>query len=239
MAKTLFFVEAFLFAALAVAFPLIASEAALAFLLPAAISLILPLSCAMAIWPAPSVFRALASAFSTKRPGTEARLSARILEELIAFSRAAAALGFLFAITAACREIPLSGSLEAWTLLGAYLCAYALLNVALWRIMAEVVQGQAGMAAASEMPQGTAHGETFAADYGLTPREWETAALIAEGRSYKEAAYELGITVRTVKAHMSRVYEKTGAVSNVALALLMRGKGAALDKGTMAGKPSL
>jgi DNA-binding CsgD family transcriptional regulator len=234
VAKTLFFVEAFLFAALAVAFPLIASEAALAFLLPAAISLILPLSCAMAIWPASSVFRALGSAFSTKMSGTEARLSARILEELIAFSRAAAALGILLAIVAVCERAPNSGSFDTWTLLGAYLCAYALLNVALWRIMAEVVQGQAGLAAGPEMPQRPVRSETFAADYGLTPRECETAALIAEGRSYKEAAYELGITIRTVKAHMSKVYEKTGAASNVALSLLMRGGEAALDKGTMA-----
>jgi DNA-binding CsgD family transcriptional regulator len=234
VAKTLFFVEAFLFAALAVAFPLIASEAALAFILPAAISLILPLACAMAIRPASSVFRALAAAFSSKEPGADAAGCALILEELIPFSRAAAALGFLFAITAACREIPRSGNLAAWPLLGTYLAAYALLNAMLWRILAAVVARLAELA-----PAGRSMGNGFATAYGLTPREWETALRIAEGRSYKETAYELGITVRTVKAHMSKVYEKTGAASNVALALLIRGEGAALDKGTIGEKPAL
>jgi DNA-binding CsgD family transcriptional regulator len=53
----------------------------------------------------------------------------------------------------------------------------------------------------------------------------ETAARIARGMTYKETAHELGISIRTVKAHMGRVYEKTGAASNAALALLMRGEG--------------
>jgi DNA-binding CsgD family transcriptional regulator len=72
--------------------------------------------------------------------------------------------------------------------------------------------------------------DAFAAAYGLTPRERETAERIALGLSYKETAYELGISIKTVKAHMSSVYEKTGAASNVALALLMRGLGRSSTK---------
>jgi DNA-binding CsgD family transcriptional regulator len=103
--------------------------------------------------------------------------------------------------------------------------------------LAEVVRSH-GYGAALGIARGVGYGAVdFAADYGLTPREAETAALIALGMSYKEAAYELGITTRTVKAHMSSVYEKTGAASNVALALLMRDGKAALDKSPMAGKP--
>jgi DNA-binding CsgD family transcriptional regulator len=50
------------------------------------------------------------------------------------------------------------------------------------------------------------------------------------GLSYKEAAYELGISIRTVKAHMGRVYEKTGSASNVGLVLLLRSEGASATK---------
>jgi DNA-binding CsgD family transcriptional regulator len=219
MAKTLFFIEALFFAALVIVFPLISSGAAAAFLAPAGISLVLPLACAMAISPPRAVLGALGSAFSARGPGPDAAEHALILEELGSFSRAAAALGLLLALASACSRLPASSG--TWTLLGIYLSAYALLNAMLWRIMAAVVRAEPGPAA--DKGEG---GEAFAAAYGLTPREWETAARIADGRSYKEAAYELGISIKTVKAHMSRVYEKTGAASNVGLAIKLRGGGA-------------
>jgi hypothetical protein len=190
MAKTLFFIEAFLFAALAVAFPIIASEAAAAFIIPAAISLVLPFACAIAVWPPRSVLRAVRSAFSSRGSGSKAVEFARILEGLGSFSRAAAALGFLFSITAACRELPFSGNLKVWTLLGTYLSAYALLNAMLWRILAAVVERSAGRAPEREAPVEAALHEAFASAYGLTPREMETAARIARGSSYKPESIE-------------------------------------------------
>ena len=186
MAKTLFFIEAFLFAALAIVFPIIASEAAAAFIMPAAISLVLPFACAIAVWPPRSVYSAVRSAFSSRGPGSEAAEFARILEELGSFSRAAAALGFLFSVAAACRELPFSGSFEIWTLLGTYLSAYALLNAMLWRILAAVVERSAANGSAGHAPAR----EAFASTYGLTPREIETAARIARGSSYKPESIE-------------------------------------------------
>ena len=231
MARTLFFVEAFLFAALAIAFPIIASEAAEAFIMPAAISIVLPLSCAMAVWPPRQVVRALSSAFSSRRPGPEAGESSRILEELGSFSRAAAVLGLLFSLSAACRHIPLAQGLETWAFLGVYLSVYALLNAMLWRILAAVVAHAPELEPSAPVSTGADAGigesrrrEAFAAAYGLTPRERQAAERIALGLSYKDTAYELGISIKTVKAHMGHVYEKTGAASNVALALLMRGQ---------------
>ncbi len=238
MAKTLFFIEAFLFAALALIFPLIASEAALAFILPAALSLILPLACTMAVWPPRSVLAAIGSAFSPRAPGVSAAEGARILGELGSLSRAAAALGFFVALTAIFKAAPFAGGLETWTLLGVYLAAYALLNTMLWRILAAVVERSSALASHDAArigpgmgpPDGAAFRGAFAKAHGLTPRELEAATLIAGGMTYKEAAYELGITIRTVKAHMGKVYEKTGAASNVALALLLRGEGAPWTK---------
>jgi RNA polymerase sigma factor (sigma-70 family) len=42
----------------------------------------------------------------------------------------------------------------------------------------------------------------------LTPREREVFELVVRGKMNKEIAYELGMTVRTVKAHRHRVMEK-------------------------------
>jgi DNA-binding CsgD family transcriptional regulator len=221
MARTLFFIEAVAFAALAIVFPIIASDAAAAFILPVALSLILPLSCVMAVWPPRAVCRALRAAFTPRKPEREeAETYSRILESIGYFSRPAAALGLLFAVAAVCglappARVPFGSGIRTLSLLGAYLAAYALLNAALWHVLAEVVGHLVITSPAGESVD-------FAAAYGLTPREWETAALIARGSSYKEVAYALGISIKTVKAHMSSVYEKTGAASNVGLALLLK-----------------
>lgn len=44
----------------------------------------------------------------------------------------------------------------------------------------------------------------------LTPREKEVASLAALGLSNKEIAKELGISERTVKAHLSAIFHKAG-----------------------------
>ena len=45
----------------------------------------------------------------------------------------------------------------------------------------------------------------------LTPRELQTLDLLALGKSNMEIAYELGISQKTVAAHLSHIYAKTGA----------------------------
>jgi DNA-binding NarL/FixJ family response regulator len=55
----------------------------------------------------------------------------------------------------------------------------------------------------------------------LTPREREIANLIAQGQSNLEIAANLDITERTVKAHLSSIYEKTKTGSRLNLALLI------------------
>ena len=47
----------------------------------------------------------------------------------------------------------------------------------------------------------------------LTPREHEVLSQIVSGRRNREIASELGITIRTVKEHRSRVMEKMEANS--------------------------
>ena len=56
----------------------------------------------------------------------------------------------------------------------------------------------------------------------LSQREKEVAQQIEKGLSNKEIAIALGITERTVKAHLSSVYEKLEVNDRLALAMLLR-----------------
>ena len=214
MARTLFFVEAMALAALSLLLPIIASRAAVAFIVPFALSLVLPLACVFSAWPAKAVRSALLL-FSEAEAEGELRETAAILEALGSFSRAAAVLGFLISLATGASRLGLPGDPSTWTWLGLYLSLYALVNTTLWQTLAQVAR-RLGRSHAREL---SISGDP-AARHGLSRREWEAALLIAGGKSYKETAAELGISIKTVKTHMGRVYEKTGAVSNVALSIL-------------------
>ncbi len=55
----------------------------------------------------------------------------------------------------------------------------------------------------------------------LSAREREVALLLNEGKSHLEISQKLDITVRTVKAHCSAIYEKLQVKDRLALALLL------------------
>ena len=57
---------------------------------------------------------------------------------------------------------------------------------------------------------------------GLTPTEQRVAQLVASGRSNKEVAAELFVTVRTVESNLSRIYVKLGVRSRTELAARLR-----------------
>jgi two-component system nitrate/nitrite response regulator NarL len=57
----------------------------------------------------------------------------------------------------------------------------------------------------------------------LTEREWEVAQAVAAGASNKEVARQLGITERTVKAHVGVIFTKLDVPDRLHLALRMRG----------------
>jgi DNA-binding NarL/FixJ family response regulator len=54
----------------------------------------------------------------------------------------------------------------------------------------------------------------------LTPRERDVLALIAQGRSNKRVALELGISEKTVKAHVGHVLAKLGVTDRTQAAVL-------------------
>ena len=56
----------------------------------------------------------------------------------------------------------------------------------------------------------------------LTEREFEVAKAVALGASNKEIATQLGITERTIKAHVGAVLEKLQVRDRLQLALLVK-----------------
>ncbi len=66
--------------------------------------------------------------------------------------------------------------------------------------------------------------------YGLTAMEARVLMQIAEGRNRAEAAATLGIADSTVKSHLERVFSKTGANDQAALARLLRDLSAPIRK---------
>jgi NarL family two-component system response regulator YdfI len=62
-------------------------------------------------------------------------------------------------------------------------------------------------------------------DSTLTERELEVLQLAAKGERSKEIAYKLGITERTVKAHLQSIYQKFGVDSRAAAVAIAAQKG--------------
>jgi DNA-binding CsgD family transcriptional regulator len=85
------------------------------------------------------------------------------------------------------------------------------LGAALWAETARVELGRIG-------------GRTSSPDE-LTPAEQRIAELVGQGRSNKEVAAELVVTVRTVESNLTRVYRKLGVRSRAELAHRLSARG--------------
>ena len=59
----------------------------------------------------------------------------------------------------------------------------------------------------------------------LTAREREVLCLVSQGRSNHQVARELGLSVRTVEAHLTHIYNKLGVGSRTEAALLAQREG--------------
>ena len=57
---------------------------------------------------------------------------------------------------------------------------------------------------------------------GLSPRETEVLRLVSQGLANKQVARALGITERTVKAHLGRVFREIGVLDRTSAALWAR-----------------
>ena len=66
----------------------------------------------------------------------------------------------------------------------------------------------ATLRAASPLPGGGAAASDALARYGLSDREGEVLRALVAGKGYKEIAYDLHISVDTVRSHIRKVYRK-------------------------------
>jgi DNA-binding CsgD family transcriptional regulator len=72
---------------------------------------------------------------------------------------------------------------------------------------------------------------------GLTPRELEVITLVSAGRTNREIAVELVLSVRTVDRHVSRIFEKLRVKSRIAAVSAFERAGRAPSPGAVLGKP--
>jgi len=63
--------------------------------------------------------------------------------------------------------------------------------------------------------------ESHSALEKLSLREREVAILLAQGMTHNEVSEKLAITVRTIKAHCTSIYEKLGVKDRLALSVLL------------------
>jgi DNA-binding CsgD family transcriptional regulator len=234
MARTLFFLEAM---ALLLASGLMSSLGAGALpslLIPALVTILVPIMSVCAVWPVPTVARALAHAFSSERRRAGMGESTAVLGALVGFSGLGAVVGaigagiiLLSSLSSGASYRAIAFQALAFILFGAF---YGMMAM----ILARVVHQAEALPRNADAKEGLA---SFARKYGLSPRETEVAALIVDGRSYQETADSLFISIKTVKTHISRVYEKTACPNKVALVLLLRDETSESYKRPMAADP--
>lgn len=95
-------------------------------------------------------------------------------------------------------------------------------NGGLW-IGPELMSRVVAAAARAPSPGTSPPGRQSSPLDGLTPRERDVALQVAGGASNKEVALRLDITLRTVKAHLSAIFEKLGVRDRLQLVLALRG----------------
>jgi DNA-binding NarL/FixJ family response regulator len=81
--------------------------------------------------------------------------------------------------------------------------------------------GRARSERASRERRNAAHTRAGARRRRLTPQELQVATLAAAGLSNKEAAARLFLSVKTIEAHLHRIYRKLGVRSRAELAPLL------------------
>ena len=80
-----------------------------------------------------------------------------------------------------------------------------------------------------ELGKTTSKNKAYRASLGLlnhlTQREFEIAERVGNGDCNKQIAKSCGITERTVKAHLTEIYQKLGVTDRLNLALILSGDG--------------
>jgi DNA-binding NarL/FixJ family response regulator len=96
---------------------------------------------------------------------------------------------------------------------------YVVRNDGLWvgeSLLGRVIKG------VSQLPKPSVSAASSDRLSGLTEKEREVALHVAKGASNKEIARDLNVSERTIKAHLTTVFEKLGVRDRLQLAVLLR-----------------
>jgi DNA-binding CsgD family transcriptional regulator len=184
---------------------------------------LIPLIGAVVVWGPSATQRACKDAFSHRPIGKSGEVSRRIFDFLSKAFPISGLLSGLVVTIGFFGTISPDGSLSSsfgLTVVGFLLFAgtWSAFLLTASRILRSVVERLSG---SSVFRQGGAIDSTTAARFGLSPRETQVAELVAEGLTYREVGAKLFISPDTVKTHILRVYEKTGASNKVELIRLL------------------
>jgi DNA-binding CsgD family transcriptional regulator len=76
--------------------------------------------------------------------------------------------------------------------------------------------------AGKDRPAAHSPDDAAMSDAGLSTREREVAALLAQGASYRDVADRLYVSVSTIQTHVTRIYAKLGVSNKVELSNALR-----------------
>jgi DNA-binding CsgD family transcriptional regulator len=190
-------------------------------LVPLLFVIAVPLIGGFMAWTPAELARAFRDASSTGRLPARSAASAQVWELLERAAYLGGLLGVVLAASAFFSRLGSpGGSLPAkeWSAVALF-ALYAVLYGTLFRVLRGTVRS---LAAAPVPALDLSLTRDFRRKYRLSDRECQVITLVLEGRKYREIAEELFISIKTVKTHVTHVYDKTGTAGRVELIRLLQ-----------------
>jgi DNA-binding CsgD family transcriptional regulator len=184
-------------------------------LLPFAVVLLVPSFCVLAVWPLGQVQLALRDGWGSNPFRMPALSSIEVWKFSERISPPTGMLAFLlFLVLALARGLPGNQAAVAG-LCAAEAAAVFLILQAVRGTVESLVRRERGFPPVDLSP-------AKLRDYSISAREREVAQLLFTGLRYDEIGQNLFISVKTVKTHVHRLYEKTGTRNRMELANVLR-----------------
>ncbi len=184
-------------------------------LLPLAIALLVPCFGVVAVWPLQQVQLALRDGWGSNPFRVPARSSTGVWRFAERIAPLSGILGFLlFLVPALIQGVP-GNQVSVAGLCGAEAAAIFLVFQAVRGTVESLVRRE-------RVPSRFDLSPEKLRGYSISAREREVARLLLTGLRYGEIGEKLFISVKTVKTHVHRLYEKTGARNRMELANLLR-----------------
>jgi len=180
--------------------------------------LALPFAAVVAVFGFPVTREALADAWSATPLGPRSRSSAAVWDLAVRIFPLGGMLGGILALVGALQNFnPLRPLLPQVLILGIFTLVWGLLGLLLATILHHVV-----IRLSAVLPRPLlVLTEGFSQRFGLTSRESEATQAVLDGLTYKDAAEKLSISPATIKSHVLKVYQKTGAGNKIELLRLV------------------